>query len=77
MYRKLLIFCCFRHKKGRPWTPLDVCLVEPGGAAIYLCLKALFRGFQAIFLRILDLVDFTKCPPDLMGSRRLVKLAWR
>ncbi|GEM_PF-4522259 len=21
----------FRHKKGRPWTPLDVYLVEPGG----------------------------------------------
>ena len=20
-----------RHKKGRPWTPLDVYLVEPGG----------------------------------------------
>ena len=20
----------FRHKKGRPWTPLDVYLVEPG-----------------------------------------------
>ena len=32
MYRKLLIFGWFRHKKGRPWTPLDVYLVEPGGA---------------------------------------------
>lgn len=21
----------FRHKKGRPWTPLNVYLVEPGG----------------------------------------------
>ena len=21
----------FRHKKGRPWTPLDEYLVEPGG----------------------------------------------
>ena len=31
MYRKLLICGCFRHKKGRPWTPLDVYLVEPGG----------------------------------------------
>ncbi len=31
MHRKLLIFGCFRHKKGRPWTPLDVYLVEPGG----------------------------------------------
>ena len=25
----------FRHKKGRPWTPLDVYLVEPGGLKIY------------------------------------------
>lgn len=43
-------------------------LVEPGGAAIYLCLRALFRGFQSVFVRILDLVYFTKCPVDIMGS---------
>ncbi len=31
MDAKLLICIYFRHKKGRPWTPLDVYLVEPGG----------------------------------------------
>lgn len=28
---KALIFLDFRHKKRRPWTSLDVNLVEPGG----------------------------------------------
>ena len=25
----------FRHKKRRPWTSLDVEMVEPGGVKIY------------------------------------------
>lgn len=73
LVRKLLIFGCFRHKKRRPETSLDAYLVEPGGAAIYLCLSALFRGFQSVFVRILDLVYFTKCPVDIRESWRRVK----
>ena len=30
MVLKALYLLDFRHKKRRPWTSLDVCLVEPG-----------------------------------------------
>ncbi|WP_282374372.1 MULTISPECIES: hypothetical protein [Pseudomonas] len=32
---KGLILLDFRHKKRRPWTSLDVKVVEPGGFKIY------------------------------------------
>ena len=32
---KALILLDFRYKKRRPWTSLDVKMVEPGGLKIY------------------------------------------
>jgi len=39
----------FRHKKGRPWTPLDVYLVEPGGFESQTSISRPNQGFSALF----------------------------
>ena len=47
---KALIFMNFRHKKRRPWTSLDVYLVEPGGFESKDTNTQLKSAFQALGL---------------------------
>ena len=73
MHRKLLIFGCFRHKKGRPWTPLDVYLVGRGNLNRYCKLlinmnKAGFKFWLEYFLESFGFLVMVCCAARILSQ---------